>query len=247
MGVLSDWMIERDVRITPFSPNMTRKGVISYGVSSYGYDVRMGYKFKVFSNVHCGVVDPKGMDPKAFIEVDLTPEGHLWESEQCTRCGAWAGTPSQDRSCSTKPNFILIPPNSFALGESLERFLVPRDVLCICLGKSTYARSGIIVNVTPGEPEWEGHWTIEVSNTTPLPAKVYCGEGIMQCVFIRRDCSDAVLLALRWLTDPAFAETLSRECLVECLTAGVSGCKVSYADKRGKYQGQVGLTLPKVD
>jgi dCTP deaminase len=175
--------------IAPYSPAQKREGVISYGVSSYGYDVRLGYRFKVFTDAFCGVIDPKNMPKEAFVEVDCSPRT---EQEQKT---------------------LMIPPNSFVLGESLEEFAIPRDVLVLVVGKSTVARCGLIVNVTPGEPEWRGRWTVEISNTANLPAKVYPGEGIMQCVFLR-------------------AESLCRE---------------SYADKQGKYQGQGGLQLPKVD
>jgi dCTP deaminase len=178
MGVLPDWQIQRDIKIEPFAEGAARPGVISYGVTSYGYDVRVGRKFKVFTNARCAVVDPKAFDPASFVDI----EG----------------------------DFCLIPPNSFALAETVEYLEVPRDVICICIGKSTYARIGIIVNVTPLEPEWRGRVTIEISNTTPLPAKIYANEGIAQILFLR---AEAV-------------------------------CKVSYADKKGKYQDQKGLTLP---
>jgi dCTP deaminase len=178
MGVLPDWMIERDVKIVPFAPQQHRPGVISYGVTSYGYDVRVARNFKVFTNVWGSTVDPKNFDPKSFVDV----EG----------------------------DFCVIPPNSFALAETVEYFEIPRDILAICLGKSSYARCGIIVNVTPLEPEWRGKVTIEISNTTPLPAKIYAGEGIAQILFVR----------------------------------GEAVCKTSYADKKGKYQDQPGLTLP---
>jgi dCTP deaminase len=178
MGVLPDWQICRDIKIEPFAREACQKGVISYGVTSYGYDVRVGRKFKVFTNARCAVVDPKQFDRASFVDI---------EGDYC-----------------------LIPPNSFALAETIEYFEIPRDIICLCVGKSTYARCGIIVNVTPLEPEWRGRITIEISNTTPLPAKVYAGEGIAQILFIR---ADAV-------------------------------CKQSYADKKGKYQDQKGLTLP---
>ena len=155
MGVLPDWMIERDVKIEPFAPQQHRPGIISYGVTSYGYDVRVGRSFKVFTNVYGSTVDPKKFDPKSFVDI---------EADEC-----------------------VIPPNSFALAETVEYFDVPRDMLVICLGKSTYARCGIIVNVTPLEPEWRGRVTIEISNTTPLPAKIYANEGIAQLIFLKGD------------------------------------------------------------
>lgn len=153
MGVLPDWMIEEGVKITPFAPQQHRPGVISYGLTSYGYDVRVDRNFKVFTNVWCSTVDPKHFDPKSFVDV---------EADVC-----------------------IIPPNSFALAETVEYFEIPRNVLAVCMGKSTYARCGIIVNVTPLEPEWRGRITIEISNTTPLPAKIYAGEGIAQILFLR--------------------------------------------------------------
>jgi dCTP deaminase len=178
MGVLADWLIERHVKIEPFAASASRPGVISYGLTSYGYDVRVGRKFKVFTNARCTVVDPKNFDPASFVDI---------EGDHC-----------------------LIPPNSFALAETVEYLEIPRNIICICLGKSTYARCGIIVNVTPLEPEWRGRVTIEISNTTPLPAKIYAGEGIAQILFLK-------------------AEDV---------------CRTSYADKKGKYQDQQGLTLP---
>ena len=178
MGVLPDWMIEQGVTIRPFAAQQHRPGVISYGVTSYGYDVRVDRRFKVFTNVWGSTVDPKHFDPKSFVDV---------EADTC-----------------------IIPPNSFALAETIEYMEIPRNLLAICVGKSTYARCGIIVNVTPLEPEWRGRVTIEISNTTPLPAKIYAGEGIAQMIFLR----------------------------------GVEVCRVSYADKKGKYQDQQGLTLP---
>ena len=142
--------------IEPFEETLVRRAgnasVISYGVSSYGYDLRVADEFKVFTNVHGAIVDPKAFDARSF--VDLRGE------------------------------FCLVPPNSFALARSVEYFRIPRDVLAMCLGKSTYARCGIIVNVTPFEPEWEGHVTLEISNTTPLPARVYAGEGLAQVLFL---------------------------------------------------------------
>jgi dCTP deaminase len=177
-GVLADWQIGRELKIEPFAESAVRPGVISYGVSSYGYDVRVSRHFKVFTNARCTVVDPKNFDPGSFLDM---------EGDSC-----------------------LIPPNSFALAETVEYLEIPRDIIAICVGKSTYARCGIIVNVTPLEPEWRGRVTLEISNTTPLPAKIYANEGIAQILFLR---ADAV-------------------------------CRVSYGDKRGKYQDQKGLTLP---
>jgi len=167
------------------------KGVISYGVTSYGYDARLGNKFKVFTNVHGEIVDPKNFSPKSFVSM---------EGDTC-----------------------VIPPNSFVLGETFEVFKIPRDILAICVGKSTYARCGLIVNVTPLEPEWEGKITIEISNTTPLPAKIYAHEGIAQIIFLRADCA-------RLLTQSDHAHGMT--------------CTTSYADRRGKYQNQAGIVLP---
>ncbi len=139
--------------IEPFVEKQTRDGVISYGLSSYGYDARVGHEFKIFTNVDSAVVDPKSFHPGSFV----------------------------DRTADV----CIIPPNSFALAHTIEYFRIPREVLVICLGKSTYARCGIIVNVTPLEPEWEGQVTIEISNTTPLPARIYAGEGICQFLFLK--------------------------------------------------------------
>ena len=184
MAIKSDrWIREMCVKhrmIEPFEDRQVRKGVISYGISSYGYDLRIADEFKIFTNVNSTIVDPKAMDPSTMIDF--------------------------------RGPVAIIPPNSFALGRSVEYFRVPRNVLCVCLGKSTYARCGIIVNVTPLEPEWEGIITIEISNTTPLPAKIYANEGIAQILFFK---SDAL-------------------------------CETSYADRKGKYQNQAGLTLPKI-
>jgi dCTP deaminase len=166
--------------IEPFEDRQVRAGVISYGLSSYGYDIRVADEFKVFTNINSTVVDPKNFDARSFVDV---------KGEVC-----------------------IIPPNSFALSKTVEYFRIPRDVLTVCVGKSTYARCGLIVNVTPFEPEWEGFVTLEISNTTPLPAKVYANEGIAQVLFFQSDES----------------------------------CEVSYADKKGKYQRQQGLTLPKL-
>jgi len=166
--------------IEPFEDRQVREGVVSYGLSSYGYDIRVADEFKVFTNINSTVVDPKHFDSRSFVDV--------------------------------KADICIIPPNSFALAKTVEYFRIPRDVLTVCVGKSTYARCGLIVNVTPFEPEWEGYVTLEISNTTPLPAKVYANEGIAQVLFFQSD-------------EP---------------------CDVSYADKKGKYQKQQGLTLPKL-
>jgi dCTP deaminase len=184
MAILSDRWIRRMAQekgmIEPFVDAQKRDGIISYGLSSYGYDARVGSDFKIFTNVDSAVVDPKNFAGNSFV----------------------------DRSTDV----CIIPPNSFALASTVEYFRIPRDVLVICVGKSTYARCGIIVNVTPLEPEWEGHVTLEFSNTTPLPAKIYANEGACQFLFLQ----------------------------------GNEPCEVSYRDKAGKYQGQRGVTLPKI-
>jgi dCTP deaminase len=166
--------------IEPFTDKQVRAGVISYGLSSYGYDIRIADEFKIFTNINSSIVDPKNFDPKSFVDV---------KSEVC-----------------------IIPPNSFALARTVEYFRIPRNVITLCVGKSTYARCGVIVNVTPFEPEWEGIVTLEVSNTTPLPAKIYANEGIAQVLFFESD----------------------------------EQCETSYADKKGKYQAQQSLTLPRL-
>ncbi len=166
--------------IEPFVESQARTGVVSYGLSSYGYDTRVADEFKVFTNIYNTVVDPKDFDPKSFVDI--------------------------------KADVCIIPPNSFALARTIEYFRIPRNILTICLGKSTYARCGIIVNVTPFEPEWEGTATLEISNTTPLPAKIYANEGIAQVLFFQSD-------------EP---------------------CAVSYGDKKGKYQAQQEVTLPRI-
>lgn len=232
-------------------------------MTSYGYDFRVGYKFKVFSPVHATEIDPKNFDPAALVEVDLTPHTkHNWIESPlipntpayvCTRCKA--GTDDPERSnhyfgegtygkCTEVPNFIRIPPHSFVLGETVETFTIPRDVLCVVVGKSTLARCGLILNVTPGEPEWSGKWTIEISNTTDLPSRIYCGEGIGQCLFFRTDgYEEATRNALidKW----AKTDFHQYKMLKDAIAAGT--CKVSYADKSGKYQSQTGLTLPTID
>jgi len=238
-GLLPDWMIRKYVSITPFAEGEKRQGIISYGLDSYGYSIRLGYKFKVFSNVNCAVVDPKNIDDKSFTSIDLTPIPHRWIKSEgpgfyCDNPGCYetycnesstegkfyikpTDLPKPDGGvCDPVPNHILIPPNSFALAETLEYFDVPRDILVVGIGKSTYARCGIILNVTPAEPEWKGKLTLEISNTTPLPVKVYVGEGICQLLFFRT----------------------------------LATCEKSYADRNdgagGIYQDQQGLTLPRV-
>jgi dCTP deaminase len=171
MSILCDTQIRDTVRIEPFADNVKRPGTVSFGVSSYGYDVRVGTKFKVFTNATSGgtaIVDPKAFTNDLFITIDTAETGR---------------------------DHIIIPPNSFALAETVETIDVPRDVLAICVGKSTYARCGIIVNVTPLEPEWRGKVTIEISNTTPLPAKIYANEGIAQMIFLKAQEACAVSYA----------------------------------------------------
>ena len=172
MGVLCDSQIRELVSIEPFADGDKRPGHISFGVSSYGYDVRVGTLFKIFTNAPtdggASIVDPKRFDDRNFVTVDTRDTGR---------------------------NYVIIPPNSFALCETIETFRIPRDILVICVGKSTYARCGIIVNVTPLEPEWRGKVTIEISNTTPLPARIYANEGIAQMIFLKADRICAVSYA----------------------------------------------------
>ena len=184
MGLKADNWIRKmaleQKMIEPFVDGQVREGVISYGLSSYGYDVRVTDEFKIFTNVHSAVVDPKNFAPESFVD---------FKGEVC-----------------------IIPPNSFVLARTLEYFRIPRNVLTTCIGKSTYARCGLIVNVTPFEPEWEGYVTLEISNTTPLPAKVYAFEGIAQVLFFEGD-------------EPP---------------------DTSYADRKGKYQKQQTIVLPRI-
>ena len=184
MSIMSDrWIRKMCIEhkmIDPFEDQQVRKGVISYGISSYGYDLRIADEFKIFTNVNSTIVDPKDLNPATMVDF----QGPV----------------------------AIVPPNSFALGRSVEYFRVPRDILCACVGKSTYARCGIITNVTPFEPEWEGYVTLEISNTTPLPAKIYANEGIAQVLFFK----------------------------------GEEPCETSYKDKAGKYQHQMGITLPRL-
>jgi dCTP deaminase len=235
MGILSDRQIEAEVKIEPFCKDQVNRGVISHGLSSFGYDVRCGFRFKVFSNVHGAVVDPKAFDPKAFVDVDVTPKEHDWHEDGFCRYCSGTTFPGPDQVVSSmcrnrqQPDHVLVPPNSFALAETVEWIKVPRDCLALVIGKSTIARCGIILNCTPLEPEWEGKVTLEISNTTPLPAKVYAGEGIGQVLFFRSD------EMLEHRTDAA-------------RYAGPDyGCRTSYADRRGRYQSQTGLTLPFVN
>ena len=182
--IMSDKWIRQQCRdnkmIEPFVEDLDAEGKVSYGLSSYGYDIRIGDEYKIFTNTYSKVVDPKEFDPKSFVD---------YQGPHC-----------------------IVPPNSFALACTVETFRIPRGVLALCVGKSTYARCGIIVNVTPLEPEWEGVLTIEISNTTPLPAKIYSNEGIAQLMFFQ----------------------------------GSETCETSYADRKGKYQNQVGVVLPRI-
>ena len=190
MSIKSDkWirrMAEQHGMIEPFERDQVRNNgghkMVSFGTSSYGYDVRCANEFKIFTNINSEIVDPKAFSENSFID---------FVGDVC-----------------------IIPPNSFALARTVEYFRIPRDVLTICLGKSTYARCGIIVNVTPLEPEWEGHVTLEFSNTTTLPAKIYANEGVAQMLFLQSDADDI--------------------------------CETSYKDRGGKYQGQKGVTLPRM-
>ncbi len=187
MGVLCDTQIRELVSIEPFESNIKRQGKISYGVSSYGYDVRVGNIFKIFTNVsptgNQAIVDPKNFTDESFVTIDAAVNA---KAGAANTTGGNSGGES---------GYVIIPPNSFALAETVEHFVIPRDVLVICVGKSTYARCGIIVNVTPLEPEWRGKVTLEISNTTPLPAKIYAGEGIAQMIFLKADRICAVSYA----------------------------------------------------
>jgi len=267
MGILSDRQIEREVKITPFQKDQIRQGVISSGLSSFGYDVRAGYKFQIFTDVNCSVIDPKAFDRRMLVDVDLTPpDDHDFSGGSpdptCNRCGVYASNPYKDgehwrgKCREYTPNHVLIPPNSFALAETVEHLEIPRDTLAIVLGKSTYARCGLVVNCTPLEPEWRGKVTMELSNTTPLPIKVYVGEGIAQVYFLRSDeCREGVHVSVKRMLEQvtevagsfpvprhfAYAFDLIRE------SERSSGCQVSYADKKGRYQDQTGLTHPFVD
>ncbi len=184
MGLKSDtWIRKMSLEhemITPFREELIAKDIVSYGLSSYGYDIRVADEFKIFTNINAEVVDPKDFDENNVVDF--------------------------------KGDVCIVPPNSFALARTVEYFKMPSDTLAICLGKSTYARCGIIVNVTPFEPGFEGHITIEISNTTPLPAKIYANEGIAQVLFFQGD----------------------------------EQCETTYADRKGKYQSQTGITLPRI-
>lgn len=245
MGILSDRQIKRDIRITPFAEGIKREGVVSYGLSSYGYDARLGRNFKVF--------DPSKIQTK----MDTTSLETLGDH----KLDLWRGLPVIDPKRTHWQQFlteyndvdsIIIPPNSFALAETLEHFTIPRDVLCIVMGKSTYARCANFVNVTPGEPEWAGKWTVELSNTSPLPLRVYAEEGIMQCMFLRTDgISEATKLALNQYLDETSARGTNPQAARAFdtlrIALGCANCEQSYATKKGKYQNQAGLTAPTVD
>ncbi|MFN3392059.1 MAG: dCTP deaminase [Meiothermus ruber] len=182
MSVKPDWWIREKAKqgmIEPFEERLVRDGVISYGLSSFGYDLRAAREWKIFANVFHTIADPKGLDPKSFVD---------YEGDE-----------------------VIIPPNSFVLARSMEYIRMPDNVLAIAIGKSTYARVGIVANITPLEPGWEGHVTLEFSNTTPLPAKMYAGEGVVQLVFFEGERPE-----------------------------------VTYSDRKGKYQGQRGITLPRI-
>jgi len=213
MGILADWQIRDEVKIEPFAKASKRKGKISYGLTSYGYDLRLADEYRIFSNSHCAVVDPKNFSDSAFVR--------------------------------HKGPFCIIPPNSFALAESFEYVEIPRDIQTICVGKSTYARCGIIVNVTPLEPEWRGKVTIEISNSTPLPVKVYSGEGILQILFFRAD--GATQTALSFIEEILKVYHLDTPLGPLASHQRANECETSYADKKGKYQDQKGLELPIVD
>lgn len=250
MGILADWQIERDIGITPFEKYDRKKqaGKISWGLGSYGYDPRAGYVFDIFSPIGAKEIDPKNFDKGALVRVDLTPRTHSWDDDPfmpgmlyCRHCEGRTRDPKNTEEVCIRSDHILIPPHSFALAETLESFDIPRDVLCIVTGKSTLARCGLLINVTPGEPEWRGKWTVEISNTTPLPVRVYAGEGIMQCMFFRTDgVQEAVVNTVHALA--ARAGGGLKESFGERIDQAM--CRVSYADKKGRYQGQTGLTLP---
>ena len=240
------------------------KGKISRGITSYGYDVTAGYVFLVYSPVNATVVDPKNFDPKCLVPVDLTPVVCDWIRRfetmrdpiyyDCKNCHRRLldGTVTKEeteRPCpgvQQPPNHILIPPHSFALAMSVETFNIRRDVLAVIVGKSTYARCGIIVNCTPLEPEWRGKITIEISNTTPLPAKIYVGEGIMQVLFFKSDDIEAAHY-VHFLNHLMAEHGQSNRVMDNIRELAQEGsCEVSYADKKGKYQDQTGITTPKV-
>jgi len=234
-GLLPDWMIEKHIPIKPFLPEQIKtdrhnRPIISYGLGPYGYDISLGYKFKIFTASRCAVVDPLNIDPKAFWdeEVDRPDNSdHIWASGPgeklltCSRCGQQVSHPNfaakicpgdGRRHCDMP--FIMVPPNSMVLGEAIEWIEMPRDCMGLCIGKSTYARCGITNPITPIEPGWKGRLTLEIANQNPLPAKVYPGQGIAQILFFR-----------------ALAE-----------------CKTAYNERPGggKYQGAPGLQLPRV-
>ena len=256
MGVLSDRQIRAEGIVSPCEPCEKRVGKISYGLTSYGYDARLGFLFQVFKPYPCSVIDPKAFDKRMLETVDLTRQS-CWgcygtgrlahRGDATTQCGDCGGLGTKS------PPYLTIPPHSFVLAQTMETFSVPRDTLAVVLGKSTYARCGLVVNCTPLEPEWKGTVTLELSNTTPLPLKVYPGEGVCQVVFLRSDghqVADAE--TLRELRDYLYEEKFGPEQprLVPLpFRRGDSrrGCEVSYADKAGRYMGQTTVTLPTVD
>ncbi len=222
-AILADWAIREFVTIEDFVDyEQCPPGVVSYGVTSSGYDIRVGGRFKVFTNVNCETVSPKNIKPECFADIDL--RGHTFQNlghgpavKCCSRCRLFEDEPKARYRCSqaaeSTPNSIKIPPNSFALAETVELLHIPRNINCLCLGKSTYARCGIIMNFTPFEPGWRGIVTVEISNSTPLPVEIFAWQGIGQAQF--------------------------------SLTVG--SCEKSYAEKKNaKYQDQTGLTLPSV-
>ena len=245
MGILTDRQIRAENIVSPLAECETRPGKVSYGLTSYGYDARIGYAFRVFKPYPCTVIDPKAFDDRMLEAVDLTPRPHSC----CTGDGM-----RECEGCTLQPDHILIPPHSFVLGETVETFTIPRDVLAVVVGKSTYARCGLIVNVTPLEPEWSGVVTVELTNPTPLPIKVYTGEGIMQVLFLRSDASAECDRHTMHATHEYLYEKVYGKSDVSLLVPKPAGakhpmrsCAVSYADKKGRYQGQTGVTTPTVD
>lgn len=230
-------------KIKNFDSYPDNAGRVSSGLSSYGIDVRVGYKFRVFTPTFNAVIDPKAFDPKAYVEIDVTPDHNIEYSNryvnQCSHCGLLQSETEKSLTCKgnrANPDHVVIPPHGFALAETIEWFDVPRDVLILAFCKSTYARCGILISPTVMEPEWRGSITVEISNTTPLPAKVYAGEGIAQLIFLRSD------ERLKTLMD-------TMEDDVAVYAAKQASCGQSYADKnktKTRYQDQSGITPPSV-